>query len=53
MRLMWRRSLENIFNIKRKFSVKTAAVLRYQMIDVLQFIHDRHIIHRDINQIIL
>ena len=47
MQLMGR-SLEDIFNIKQKFSVKTAAMLGYQMIDVLQFIHDRHIIHRDI-----
>ena len=42
------KSLEDIFNARKKFSVKTAAMLGYQMINVLQFIHDRHIIHRDI-----
>ena len=31
-----------------KFSIKTTAMLAYQMIDILQFIHERHIIHRDI-----
>ena len=29
-------------------SVKTTALLAYQMITVLQYIHDKHIIHRDI-----
>ena len=42
------KSLEDIFNIRKKFSVKTVAMLGYQMINTLQFIHDRHIIHRDI-----
>ena len=42
------KSLEDIFNAKNKFSVKTTAMLGYQMLNVLQFIHDRHIIHRDI-----
>ena len=42
------KSLEDIFNTKNKFSVKTSAMLGYQMLNVLQFIHDRHIIHRDI-----
>ena len=41
-------SLEDIFNKRGKFSIKTTAMLGYQMINVLQFIHDRHIIHRDI-----
>ena len=41
-------SLEDIFNKRNKFSVKTTAMLGYQMINVLQFIHDKHIIHRDI-----
>jgi len=42
------KSLEDIFNVKNKFSVKTTAMIGYQMLNVLQFIHDRHIIHRDI-----
>ena len=41
-------SLEDIFNKREKFSIKTTAMLGYQMINVLQFIHDKHIIHRDI-----
>ena len=46
MQLMGK-SLEDIFNIRQKFSVKTTAMLGYQMVNVLQYIHDRHIIHRD------
>ena len=46
MQLMGK-SLEDIFNIRQKFSVKTTAMLGYQMVSVLQYIHDRHIIHRD------
>ena len=42
------KSLEELFNKRQKFSVKTTALLAYQMITVLQFIHDKHIIHRDI-----
>ena len=41
-------SLEFNFNIKKKFSVKTTAMIGYQMLNILEFIHDRHIIHRDI-----
>ena len=41
------KSLEDIFNIKQKFSVKTTAMIGYQMINILKYIHDRHIIHRD------
>ena len=42
-------SLEDIFNKREKFSIKTTAMLGYQILNVLQFIHDKHIIHRDIN----
>ena len=42
------KSLEELFNKLQKFSVKTSALLIYQMISILQFIHDKHIIHRDI-----
>ena len=41
-------SLEDLFNKYSKFSTKTTAMLGYQMIKILQYIHDRHIIHRDI-----
>ena len=42
------KSLEDIFNIRLKFSLKTGAMLAYQMIEVLKYIHSKHIIHRDI-----
>ena len=42
------KSLEDIFNELQKFSLKTVAMLAYQMIDALQYIHSKHIIHRDI-----
>ena len=42
------KSLEDLFNIRKKFSFKTGAMLAYQMISVLQYIHEKHIIHRDI-----
>ena len=41
-------SLEDIFNKRKKFSVKTTCMLGYQMLNVLQYMHDKHIIHRDI-----
>ncbi len=49
MQLMGR-SLEQIFNktIDKKFSLKTTSLLAYQMLSILKYIHDRHIIHRDI-----
>ena len=42
------KSLEDIFNIRKKFSFKTGAMLAYQMISVLQYVHEKHVIHRDI-----
>jgi serine/threonine protein kinase len=42
------KSLEDLINIKKKFSIKTTCMLGFQMMNVLQYIHDRHIIHRDI-----
>ena len=41
-------SLEFNFTIKKKFSVKTVAMIGYQILSILEFIHDKHIIHRDI-----
>ena len=42
------KSLEDIFNLRKKFSYKTGAMLAYQMISALEYIHEKHIIHRDI-----
>ena len=42
------KSLEDIFNERQRFSLKTGAMLAYQMIEVLKYIHSKHIIHRDI-----
>ena len=42
------KSLEDLFNKYNKFSIKTVAMLGYQMVNIMEYIHDRHIIHRDI-----
>ena len=44
------KSLEDIFEAskEKKFSMKTTCMLGIQMIDILNYIHDKHIIHRDI-----
>ena len=42
------KSLEDLINIYKKFSVKTVCLLAFQMMNILQSIHDKHIIHRDI-----
>ena len=42
-------SLENLFHAQNKsFSIKTACMLGVQMIDRIEFVHSRKIIHRDI-----
>ena len=42
------KSLEDLINKYNTFSIKTTSMLGYQMVYILQYIHDRHIIHRDI-----
>ena len=42
------KSLEDLINLYNTFSIKTSAMLGYQMMSIMQYIHDRHIIHRDI-----
>ena len=44
------KSLEDIFESSKnkKFSLKTTCMLGIQMITILKYIHDKHIIHRDI-----
>ena len=42
-------SLENLFQDQNKsFSIKTACMLGIQMIDRIEFVHSKKIIHRDI-----
>ena len=47
MQLMGK-SLEEYINEKRTFSIKTVCLLGYQMINILEYIHNKHIVHRDI-----
>lgn len=43
------KSLEDIFQSqKKKFSLKTVCMIAGQMLDRIEFIHNKHIIHRDI-----
>ena len=42
------KSLEDILRIRKTFSIKTTAMIGFQLIGVLQFIHDKNIIHRDV-----
>ena len=47
MQLMGK-SLEDLINEKKTFSIKTVCLLGYQMINALEYIHDKHFVHRDI-----
>ena len=42
------RNLENIFEEKKSFSIKTVCMLGYQFVSILEYIHNKHILHRDI-----
>ena len=42
------KSLDDFFSQLKSFSIKTTAMLGYQMINILKYIHNKHIIHRDI-----
>ena len=41
-------SLEDLFEERKKFSIKTVCLLACQMLTVLEYVHNHHIIHRDI-----
>ena len=47
MQLMGK-SLEDLINIKKTFPLKTVSLIGYQMINVLEYIHNKHIVHRDL-----
>ena len=42
------KSLENIFEEKKKFSLKTVGMIGFQFVSILEYIHNKHILHRDI-----
>jgi len=42
------KSLENIFEEKKIFSLKTVCMIGHQFVTVLEYIHNKHILHRDI-----
>ena len=42
------KSLEELLMERKNFSLKTVCMLGYQMINTLEFIHERHIFHRDV-----
>ena len=47
MQLMGK-SLEDLINIRKTFPLKTVCLIGYQMINVLEYIHNKHIVHRDL-----
>ena len=42
------KSLENLFEEKKIFSLKTVCMLGYQIVSILENMHNKHILHRDI-----
>ena len=42
------KSLEDIFKEIKTFSIKSICIIVIQLLNVLEYIHNRHIIHRDI-----
>ena len=42
------KSLEYYFEEKKNFSLKTVCMLGFQMVSILEYIHNKHILHRDI-----
>ena len=42
------RSLEDIFEERKYFTLKSVCMIAPQMISVLEYIHNKHIVHRDI-----
>ena len=42
------KDLQEIFIEKGPFSIKTACILGYQMISILEHIHNKNVIHRDV-----
>ena len=42
------KDLQELLNEKGPFSVKTTSILGYQMISILEHIHNKNVIHRDI-----
>jgi serine/threonine protein kinase len=43
------RSLENLFNSSdRKFSLRSVCLLLLQMLERIEFLHSKHMIHRDL-----
>jgi serine/threonine protein kinase len=48
MELLGKSIEDYLVKCKGKFSVKTTVMIGYQMVERLEFIHNKHIIHRDI-----
>ena len=42
------KSLEDLINIRKTFPLKILCLIGYQMITVLEYIHNKHIVHRDL-----
>jgi serine/threonine protein kinase len=40
--------IETLINMKKTFPIKTVCLIGYQMINVLEYIHNKHFVHRDL-----